>query len=84
MNGIVFEGKLHQRIVFRGVDLCRAREAAGLSQGGLARRLKKAGIQRIGRWSVSQQRIGDLESEESFAVEVPVFSVIKAILERGL
>ena len=80
---MIFEGKLHEKILINGVDLCRARESAGISQAGLAQRLRAMGIERIGRCSVSQQRVAELECKKSFAIEVRVFSALGAILGPG-
>jgi len=84
MNGnVVFEGRLCELIRIRGLDLLRAREASGLSQGGLALRLRAMGIDKIGRRDVCQKTVSYLELQESFTVGILVFRVLGAILGAG-
>jgi len=78
--GVIFEGKRYEMVRFRGVDLLRAREATGLSQEGLAERLRNAGWEKIGVWKVDQRRVSGMESAESCTIDVAGFSILCSAL----
>ena len=78
--GLKFVGRRFEKVEFRGVDLAKAREAAGLSEAGLAARLRSEGITRICGCAVCQQRISKMESAETFEVDMATLAALKGIL----
>ena len=80
--GAIFEGKGYERVRFDGVELLRAREAAGLSQKGLADRMIAAGIETLEGRKVCQRRIGKMESQ-GFTLDGRVAKLLQAILAKS-